>query len=136
MGRYKDKLDGVESLPDLVAVATALHKEDSESGHITVLSQMLASAASAPGIGPELRKRFDPWIGLVQDTVARVLRGSPLESVVKVEDVAFAITALFMGIELLGQLDTDRGREESLFATIGMLAGLLDLFIGMAPPTS
>jgi AcrR family transcriptional regulator len=133
LARYESKLEGVESLPDLVAVATELHREDSQSGHITVLSQMLAAAASAPEIGPELRRKFDPWVNLVEETVRRVLSGTPMESMVPVEDIAFAITGMFMGIELLANLDEDRLREESLFATIGMMAGLFDLFMGLMP---
>jgi hypothetical protein len=133
MARYEAKLEGVESLPDLVAVATELHREDSQSGHITVLSQMLAAAASAPEIGPELRRKFDPWVHLVEDTVRRVLAGTPLESMVPVDDIAFAITGMFMGIELLANLDEDRLREESLFATVGIMAGLIDLLMGLMP---
>jgi AcrR family transcriptional regulator len=133
LARYETKLEGVESLPDLVAVATELHREDSQSGRITILSQLLAAAASAPEIGPELRRKFDPWMNLVEDTVRRVLSGSPMESMVPVEDIAFAITGMFMGIELLANLDEDRLREESLFATIGMMAGLIDLFLGLMP---
>ena len=60
--RYEEKLASVTSLRELVAVAGALHQEDLEEGHITVLSQMLAGAATNDELRGPLRERFEPFL--------------------------------------------------------------------------
>lgn len=131
--RYRERLQGVNSLPELVGLAAELHREDSESGHITVLSQVLAGATTAPELKAPLRERFRPWTELVEGAIERVIAGTPYAAVVPVADLAFVVTALFMGIELTMTLEDDRAREESLFRTIGLMASLLEGLMG--PPS-
>jgi AcrR family transcriptional regulator len=113
--RYIKRIEGIATLRELVAVATELQHEDSEDGHITVLSQMLAGATTAPELKGPLRERFEPWVGLV-------------------DDLAFAVTGLFMGLELMTGLEDDSSRADRLFASIGVLAGLVEAFLGQVPP--
>ena len=133
--RYRVRLEGVDSLPALVTLAAELHREDSESGHITVLSQVLAGATTAAELKAPLRERFRPWTELVERAIERVIAGTPYAAVVPVADLAFVVTALFMGIELTMTLEDDRAREESLFRTIGLMAGLLEGLMGSVPAT-
>lgn len=128
--RYRSRLEDVNSLPELVGLAAELHREDSESGHITVLSQVLAGATTAPELKAPLRERFRPWTELVEGAIERVIAGTPYAAVVPVADLAFVVTALFMGIELTMTLEDDRAREESLFRTIGLMASLLEGLMG------
>jgi hypothetical protein len=55
-----------------------------------------------------------------------VLDGTPFAGVIAVEDVAFAASSLFIGIELYAYLDPDPQRERQLFATIAGIARLVD----------
>ena len=57
--RYERRLSEVSTLRELVAVAGELHAEDLDDGHITVLSQMLAAAATIPELRDPMRERFD-----------------------------------------------------------------------------
>ncbi len=128
--RYRERLEGVTSLSELVGLAAELHREDSESGHIAILSQVLAGATTAPELKAPLRERFRPWTELVEGAIERVVAGTPYAAVVPVADLAFVVTALFMGIELTMNLEEDGDREESLFRTIGLMAALLEGLMG------
>ncbi|MBW3557274.1 MAG: TetR/AcrR family transcriptional regulator [Actinobacteria bacterium] len=130
--RYREHLEGVTSLSELVGLAAELHREDSESGHIAILSQVLAGATTAPELKAPLRERFRPWTELVEGAIERVVAGTPYAAVVPVADLAFVVTALFMGIELTMNLEEDGDREESLFRTIGLMATLLEGLMGSA----
>jgi AcrR family transcriptional regulator len=132
--RYTKRIEGITTLRELVAVATELHHEDSLDGHITVLSQMLAGATTSPELKAPLRERFEPWVGLVDQAIRRVIEKTAFASVVPVDDLAFAVTGLFMGLELMTGLEDDSSRADRLFASIGMLAGLLETFMGQIPP--
>jgi hypothetical protein len=71
--------------------------------------------------------------------VTTALGSSPLAGVLPAGDVAYAIVALYLGIEMLANLDGDRSRAESLFATARALAaavgGLSASFAGRPSPT-
>ncbi len=123
--RYGQRLAGVRTLSELVEVATALYRQDA-AGNVTILTQLLAAAASDPELGQRLLAVFDPWIALVRDVLDRVLEGTPFAGMVPSEDVAFGVTSLFLGLELLTHLGQDFTRGERLLAQLGMAAGLAE----------
>ena len=132
--RYEAKLAGVTSLRELVVVAGELHQEDLEEGHITVLSQMLAGAATNPELRGPLRERFEPWVAIVESTLRRAIADTPYAQLVPSHELALGITALFIGLELLLNLeDEESGTDQRIFRSIELLAGILEGLIGSPP---
>ena len=127
MDRYVSATEGVTSLAELVEVAAAVYREDLESGHIKVLAEVMAAASGDAELGAQVVARMRPWIDFTRDAVRRALQGSPLEQVVPADDVAFAIVSLYLGIEMLTNLDDDRARAESLFEAAGRAAAVLGM---------
>lgn len=130
MARYREAVEGCDDLGSLLGMATRVYREDLESGHITVLAEMIAGASSVPGLGPEIVARIEPWVSFTEEAVGRVIRGTPLDQLLPSRDVAFGIVALYLGMELLTHLDGDRGRAESLFQATGKLTSLLGALVG------
>jgi AcrR family transcriptional regulator len=124
--RYSERLAGVTSLPELVAVARALHEEELAQGSVAVLTQMLAAAAHSDELRQALLDGFQPWMRLVEEAVERVLAGTPYAGVSPITDLSFTIASLFLGIELMSGLDPARAAERRLFTTIDTFAGLAD----------
>jgi AcrR family transcriptional regulator len=131
--RYGEAVAGVTSPMGLVDVATSIFEEDLEAGHVAVLVAMISGAASTPGLGEEVAKRIAPWTAFARDAISGALEGSPMGSVLPVDEVAYAVVALYLGMEMLTELDGDRGPAEALFSRAGTLAGLLMAFGGSAP---
>ena len=131
MARYEERLRTVRTLPELVAVASELHREDMQEGHIAVLAQMLAGSSSSPELSRALIDRFQPWIDLVEQAVRRVIEGTPYEQLLPTADLAFVVTALFVGIELMSHLDPEHRHDETLFRTVELMAGLVDVLLSM-----
>jgi AcrR family transcriptional regulator len=132
--RYERRLAQVSTLRELVVVAGELHAEDLEDGHITVLSQMLAAAATNPDLRQPMADRFQPWIDIVERAVVRVLDGTPYAGLLPVADLALAITGEFIGIELLLNLSDDEALAgPRVFRTFEMLATVLEALPGMTP---
>ena len=125
MDRYREAPAGLADLPRLVELAGRIYQEDLDAGHMTVLAELIAGAAATPGLGPEVVARIEPWVALTAETLQRVLRDSPLGSLVPVDDVAYAVVALYLGLELLTHLQGDRGRAEALFAAASGAASVL-----------
>ena len=112
----------------MVGVASSIFREDLDAGHVAVLVAMIAGAASTPGLGGQVAERIAPWTGFARDAVSGVLADSPLGSVVSGDSVGFAIVALYLGMELLTQLDGDRAPATALFDQVTRLTTLVAAF--------
>jgi hypothetical protein len=132
MEQYGGALDRVGSPSELVDVGMATFKEDLDAGHVAVLTEMIAGASSTPGLGAEISARLGPWFAFAERAVATGIGGTPLDSVLPTGDVAYAIVALYLGLEMLAHLDGDRSRALGLFAHARKLAGLFEA--RMPPP--
>ena len=127
MARYRAAMDSVDTLPELLAVASEAYQEDLAGGHIKVLAEMIAGASAMPELGPEIAARMQPWITFTEEAVARVMEGSSLAPLVPGRDLAFAIVSLYLGAAMLTHLADDPVPAESLFRTGAKVGPLLEL---------
>ena len=128
--QYGESVGGVGTPSELVDAATDIFRSDLDAGYITVLVEMIAGASSTPGLGVEVAARIGPWKEFARAAVEHSLGGSPLGQVLPSEDVAYAIVALYLGLEMLGHLDGDRGPALALFAHAKQLAQLFEAMAG------
>jgi hypothetical protein len=75
---------------------------------------------------------MEPWVRFADAVIARLLKGTLIESVLPTGDFAYAAVALYFGIETLTHLDGDRSRAESLFETAKQLAPIADAMLATA----
>jgi len=127
MTRYKAAIDSVDTLPELLAVASEAYREDLAGGHIKVLAELIAGASAVPELKPEIAVRMAPWITLTEEAVERVMASSVLAPLVSSQDLAFAIVSLYLGAAMLTHLSNDPAPAESLFCTGSRVGGLLEM---------
>ncbi|MGO8875719.1 MAG: TetR/AcrR family transcriptional regulator [Acidimicrobiales bacterium] len=127
MERYTEAAESAAGVRELVDVAAEIFRQDLDDGHLSVLAEMIAGSSSVPGLGPEVADRIAPWMSFAEGAVSRALEGSPMAAMVPVADIAYAVVALYLGVEMLAHLDGDRSRAEALFASAKQLAGLAAL---------
>ena len=130
--RYEAEVSGVTSPSQLVEVAEGIFRNDLDAGYITVLVEMIAGASSTPGLGPEVSARIQPWRAFAQSSIEAALGTSPLRSVIPAEEMAHAVVALYLGMEMLSHLDGDAEPALALFARAKHLAPLIEALI--TPP--
>jgi AcrR family transcriptional regulator len=123
MTAYAPAFEQAQTVAELATLTRRIYAEDLENGYVTVLGEMVAGGASNPELGGEVVARLQPWIDLVERKLRELLAGSPFELVVPPRDVAFAIVALYLGIDMLSHLEGSTARAESL----------LDLGVRYAP---
>jgi AcrR family transcriptional regulator len=131
---YADRLAEVSTLAELVSVGRQIHDVEKEQGSTVVLTQLLAGSVSSPTLGAAILDGMRPWTALVEDALRRVVADTPLASVVPLEDLAFAISSLFLGMELMAGLDTDHDRVSGLFTSLDSVSLLLDALLGSTAP--
>ena len=122
--RYSAAVDGVESPTDLVRAATEIFREDLDGGYVTVLVEMIAGTAASPELGERVARRIAPWRAFAQNAIEAAVADSPFASLIPVADAAYAVVALYLGMEMLSNLDGDRTAALSLFDQAGRVATL------------
>ena len=124
VARYRAAASEVSSISDLVGIARRLHDEDLESGAVTAVTQLMASA-TGPEDGRAILDRFEQWIGLIEEALRQAIQG-PLEDMVPVREAAYAISAMFLGIELLTRLDPERSEADAVFEMMANLSRVVE----------
>jgi AcrR family transcriptional regulator len=130
MSRYRDSIGKAKSVDDKIQTATRLYREDLVSGHITVISEMVAGSLARPDLGPEVVARMEPWIAFTEGVISDLVTGSIFESAVNPRTLAFAVVALYLGVDLLSHLDQDKSRAEALFQLAGTMGPFLAPIFG------
>ena len=115
MERYQAAVSEAATAADLLDVARTVYREDLESGHITVLAEMVAGGINDPELGPAITERMDPWIDFAEKAIERAINGTPFEGLFPMRDLAFGLVAFYIGADLLSALDGDRTRAERAF---------------------
>jgi AcrR family transcriptional regulator len=131
LAAYTELLEQSTSLTDLIDSARAIFTEDLDAGHVAVLVEMITGAQSTPGLGEQVAARLEPWRDLAESAVRQALKGSPVELVLPAKELAHALVAGFLGLELLASLDGDRTAALDLFERARLIAGLLDITGGL-----
>ncbi len=124
--QYATMLDLAHSPTGLVDAAATIFRTDLDAGYLTVLVEMIAGASSSPELGAAVADRIAPWRTFAQEAIESTLAGSPLGGLLPSADVAYAIVALYLGLEMLSHLDGDRRPAEDLFTHARHLAQLME----------
>jgi AcrR family transcriptional regulator len=134
MIKFSAAVDGVSSPVELANVATQIFRDDLDSGHVTVLAEMIAGASSVPGLGVEVAARLAPWFTFAKDAITKAFGDSPLASLLPANEVALVIVALYLGLEMLTHLDGNREPALQVFAHAQQLVPLLGALSAFTPP--
>jgi len=130
LAAYREALAKAASIEEVVAETGRLYREDRDSGHITVISQMIAGSIARPELAPEMIVRMQPWIDLIEQVLQRLLSGSQLTAAIPSAELAYAVATFYLGANLLTHLDPDRERTDALFARLDEVQPLLDGLLG------
>jgi AcrR family transcriptional regulator len=129
MAAYRPAITDAQTIPELASLARDIYRADLEQGYVTVLGELVAGGVSDNDLGRAVVSRIEPWIELVAEKIAVLLDGSALEAIMPPRDVAFAIVALYLGADLLSQLDEDQTSAEALLDLAVRYAPLADAFL-------
>lgn len=111
---YAPLLESATSPSELLETARTVILSDLESGDLKVLVEMVAGAQTVPGLAEKVAERLTPWYAFAEAAVNKASAGSPLRSLLPVGDIAHAVVAGILGLELLASLDADRTRATAL----------------------
>jgi len=128
---YRDRLEKVGTLGELVELARELHSAERDGGHVAVLGQLLAGAQTQPRLAHATAAGLALWTDEIEKVLGRVLAGTPLTEFVDVGGLAKTVSAAFIGLELFEGVDP-AGAEQAL-ATLDQFAGIVAALEELGP---
>jgi AcrR family transcriptional regulator len=103
LAAYAEAVESAGSIPALIERLQALFAEDVASGHMTLVTELVAAGLSRPELRQQVTARAQPWRALTQRAAAQYLAGTPFESAA--EEIASLVVALGLGANLLARLE-------------------------------
>ncbi|MFC8505920.1 TetR/AcrR family transcriptional regulator [Streptomyces sp. NPDC057411] len=131
VARYRERLDAVGSLSELLAFGREMHAEERAAGQVAVLGQLLAGAQTHERLAPATAAGLELWIVEIERVLRRVLAGGPVDGLVDPAGLARAVAASFVGMELYEGVDPD-GAGAAL-DTLEQLGGLMAALDELGP---
>ena len=122
MAAHREAAARAKTLEELVEAATTIYRTDLEGGHITLFTELVGASIARPELREEIVARAEPWIDFVEQTLERVIGGSPLASLMPPRDLAYAAITFYLGVNLFTHLDADRTRTAALFGLAARVA--------------
>ena len=130
LAAYRAALADARTVADVIAAATPLYEQDRSSGHIDVVSQMIAGSVARPELAPQMIVRMHPWIDLSEEVLERVLGNSPLTQLISTRELAYAVVTFYLGANLLTHLEPEGTGAEALVARLAELEPALAALAG------
>ena len=125
LAAYSTVVAACEGLEDLARVAGETYREDLKSGHVTVVSEMIAGSLTHPELKGPIAELMKPWLHFSEQVVTRFLGDSPFGQLLPPRAVAHAIVAFYLGLEQMSHLNGETNEAEPLFEAGAQLATLL-----------
>ena len=131
VAEYREAFAAVKSLRELQQIGRRLHQQERDAGNVATLGQLLAGAQVNPVYATATRDAFQLWIVEIEKVLERVLADSPLNEVADVPGLARAVSASFIGMELMAV--TDPEGDEMAYNAIDQLGAVIEYLDELGP---
>lgn len=125
LAAYTEAVESCASLEELARIAREAYAEDVASGHVTVVSEMIAGSLTHQELREPVSQLMQPWLDFAESVVQRFVATSPFGQLVPPRALAHAIVAFYLGLEQMSHLNGDMNEAEPLFQAAAQLATLL-----------
>jgi AcrR family transcriptional regulator len=133
MQEYGPAFERATTAPELAGLARTVYQDDLQRGYITVLGEMVSGGVTDPDLGAEVAACIEPWIEMVERKIEQLLAGTFLQALAPPRDLAFALVALYFGVDMLGHLQRDSARVKSLLDLATQLSALAQAVLPTQP---
>ena len=123
--RYRPEIEAAASPAALLEVLRRIYADDLASGHIRVVSELVAAGVANEELGVRVAALLEPWIAIAQEAVARAGAHSPLADLAAPRELALAAVTFYLGANLLTHLLRESGEIDGLLAAAARAAALL-----------
>lgn len=123
--RYQRSLTDDESLTDLVQRLEVLYREDRDTGHFALLTELVGGITASPELRAGIEAATQPWLEFVEEQVRRATASLPFGSMLPAADLADLVFSVVIGVELRNRVDGNFDRSDRLFRLGQLVAGIV-----------
>ncbi len=127
MHRYEEEVGRAESAVEVLERLRRLYEEDTATGHIAAVQELVSAAAGSPRLAQEVRALTTGWQEFAERVIDLVLGGTMLAPTVPVRELARTAVAAYLGLQMLTHLNLDDGGVREVLDAARPAAEMLDL---------
>jgi AcrR family transcriptional regulator len=124
---YSAAIQEVNSLPDIVDVARSVFTQDLDNDQVKILVEMVAGSLGDRALAGEVATRLEPWKEFAAAIFQELAEAYPLLGLLSPAEAAHTATALYLGLEMLAEVESSRSMALSLFDRADLAATMLSV---------
>ena len=124
--RYRAAFEEAGSVDQLTSLLGRVYREDVESGHIRVISELVGGSVAESDLAPRVLELMEPWLELAEAAIERSLAGSPVLALASPRRLAYAAVTFYLGANLVSHLAPEQEDLAALLDDAARLAPLVD----------
>ncbi len=124
LARYKGALNNDQTLTELVAAIEVLYVEDRESGHLSLLTELVGGITASPELRAGIENATGPWLEFVEERIEHASKSVSFGAMLPARDIADLVFSLVVGVELRNKVDGNVERSDRLFRIANLAAAL------------
>jgi AcrR family transcriptional regulator len=128
--RYRSAVRAAATLEELVAVAARAYRDDRKSRHVAVVAQMVAGSVTRTELAPAVLERMEPWVELAREALEKAAAFGGVPELLPLDELAYAVAAFYLGLNLSTHLEGDQARADALFARLKSFAARFGAVLG------
>ncbi|MDH3293758.1 MAG: TetR/AcrR family transcriptional regulator [Acidimicrobiia bacterium] len=133
LAHFGPRLEQVTSLSELIEVALELQSGAPDPSDNSAVALLVAGWSPDSEMGPKVLDQLRPWDEAVAAAVHRITAGSSLAGMFPVDELAHAISALFLGLQLLSRLDIDNPSTDKVYKALSQSADMATRLLAAFP---
>jgi AcrR family transcriptional regulator len=135
---FGPRLEQVSTLSELIEVALELQSGAPDPADNAAVALLVAGWSPTSELAPKVLAHLRPWDEAVGAAVRRITDGSSLAQMFPVDELAHAISALFLGLQLMSRLDPGDPTNDKVYAALSDSADMATRLLAAfpAPPRS
>ena len=130
---FGPQLDEVSTLEELIELAMELQSGAPDPADNSAVALLVAGWPPESPMGPKVLDLLRPWDEAVAAAVRRITSGSSLAEMFPVDQLAHAISALFIGLHLLARLDPEDKTNLEVYDALGRSSQMVSRLLAAFP---
>jgi AcrR family transcriptional regulator len=122
--QYRELVDSSEDLGSLAGATADAFAQDRAEGRFRMLAQMMAAATAGGTLAEAVADRTESWVTLTEHAAARFVGDEPF-GVLRARDIAVGVVGLFIGLELLDEIDGERFDSSGFIDRVGRFLAMV-----------
>lgn len=128
---YKEELAKAKSIQDLIEILFEVFEEDKAGTCYPVLNQFIAASQNDELMAKAAEPIFTMWLDLAKDSMVSVMGDVQLPNDMTLDDVAFAVISLFLGIQLMNSVNGYEAKVDSLLDHARHATPMINILMSM-----